>query len=245
MGLIPGDIIFLSASVPYRAPWTADAQPVAIEEAIVSIARAIFARRGRLLFGGHPSVSPLIASIAGEYFRADPHRVVRPVITFQSELFRGRLPDETWTLHELGWASIHWIEAVEGNQDASLELMRRGMLMGERVPESVPEQDLRPPRAMIAVGGMQGILDEARIFVEPALAPKPIFAFTSGNGATLDLTDPPRLRDYLRNDQVVERILPRVVAVEDRFRATHRGMLPEDLPVEPYAAMAQWLMDIL
>src|SRR5262249_59078396 len=56
-----GDVIFLSASVPIREGWAEDAQPAEIEEAIVSIARAVFARNGRLLFGGHPSVSPLVA----------------------------------------------------------------------------------------------------------------------------------------------------------------------------------------
>ena len=51
------DVIFLSASLPYRPPWAMEAQPTEIEQAIVSTARAVFARQGRLLFGGHPSIS--------------------------------------------------------------------------------------------------------------------------------------------------------------------------------------------
>ena len=50
----PGDIIFLSASVPVREGWTEDSRPNEIEDAIISIARAVFARKGRLLFTRSP-----------------------------------------------------------------------------------------------------------------------------------------------------------------------------------------------
>ena len=40
----PQDIIFLSASVPHRPEWVADSKPAEIEEAIISLARAVFAR---------------------------------------------------------------------------------------------------------------------------------------------------------------------------------------------------------
>lgn len=177
-----GGIIFLSASVPYREGWTADAKAFEIEEAIVSVARAVFARKGRLLFGGHPSVSPLVSAVAGEYFELNPNRddAARPVITFQSEWFRGQLPDETWELHRFGWTSIRWTPKGETERD-SLSMLRQYMLGGST-----------PPLAMFAVGGMEGVVDEAVRFLErrrqwmQAKPPK-VYAYPSGGGAAARL----------------------------------------------------------
>jgi hypothetical protein len=219
-----GDIIFLSASVPYREGFREDANPAAIEEAIVSIARAVFARGGRLLFGGHPSVSPLIASIAGEYFPPDPARVERPVVTFQSEFYRGKLPDETWQLVRMGWSSIQWAP--------NLDVMRDWMLLGKETPPAVIEAHrLRPPKAMFAVGGMEGVVAEADLFLshrEDWGGFAPILALTSGGGAARRLPE-------LRKTQ----------GLEDLWRREFPGALPPDIPVQPYAAMVQWALDRL
>ncbi len=114
VALNEGDVVFLSASVPTRRPFVDDAEPAEIEEAIVSVARAVFSRSGRMLFGGHPSVSPLIASIAGAYVAPDPDRPVtnRPIVTFQSEHFKHQLPNETWELHSMGWSAIEWTPPI-------------------------------------------------------------------------------------------------------------------------------------
>ncbi|MBZ5594764.1 MAG: hypothetical protein LAP39_21170 [Acidobacteriia bacterium] len=238
--MMAGDIVFVSASVPYRPLWTDDAKPVEIEEAIVSIARAVFARKGRLLFGGHPSVSPLIASIAGEYFPADPERRHRPVITFQSEYFRGHLPDETWQLFRMGWSSIQWTPAVPGadgtsDQPKSLKLMREWMLLGPSTPPEVIEaHGLRPPKAMLAVGGMEGVADEAGMFLSHRIkwrispAP-PIYAITSGGGAARRLA--------ASNSAVL--------GLEQAWREKHPNALDDSVLLEPYAAMTQWLMDMI
>ncbi len=255
----PGDIIFLSASVPYRDGWIADAKPTEIEEAIISIARAVFARQGRLLFGGHPSISPLISAVAGEYFPPDPARVARPVTTFQSEFFRGSLPDDTWEMVRMGWSTIEWTprraaDPSRSERAASLELMRRTMLLGPEVPrEIVGRNQLAPPRAMIAVGGMDGVLEEALIFLEHRAqwrGAQRVYAFESGGGAaarlvTLDDRRPwpepapgPKHRATLlrhwRNGDIVD--------VEDEWWKANGEGLPR-MPVQPYAAMAQWLLD--
>ena len=234
-----GDIVFLSASVPYRPGWTEDASPAEIEEAIVSIARAVFARHGRLLFGGHPSVSPLVAAIAGEYFPADPGRRLRPVITFQSEYYRGKLPDETWQLARMGWSSIQWTPLVTGpdgskDQAGSLRLMREWMLLGPKAPaEVIAEHGLRPPKAMLAVGGMEGIFEEARLFGDNRFrwgaTPPPIYAIASGGGAAKRLLGPEAPAG--------------AVGLEQEWRRANPRALPTDVPVQPYAAMVQWLLD--
>lgn len=167
-----GDTIFLSASVPYRSPWTENAHASEIEEAIVSLARAVFARGGRLVFGGHPSVSPLIASVAGEYFPPDPDRRQRPIVTFQSRFFQDVLPNETMEMVRFGWSAIEWTPALPGttvrDSAPSLALMRAAMLDIEG--KAYGRHGLKPPAVMVAIGGMEGVRDEADAFL---VAPTP------------------------------------------------------------------------
>jgi hypothetical protein len=253
-----GDIIFLSASVPHREEWVEGSRPSEIEEAIISIARAVFARGGRLLFGGHPSVSPLVSAVAGEYFPPNPARTVRPVVTFQSEVFKDRLPDKTTEMVRMGWSAIEWTHVEPGSNDKqtqklSLKLMRQEMLspLGSRAEREMPQV----PRAMITVGGMEGIGDEALAFVqrrEQWDAPSPrIFSFRSGGGAAAKLLQPSmeglwpkpedrpapvdfeKLREAWMNGDVVD--------VEAEWRRHFEP--PPDMPFQPYAAMVQWLLD--
>ncbi len=259
-----GEIIFLSASVPSREGWKENAQPAEIEEAIVSIARAVFARKGRLLFGGHPSVSPLIAAVAGEYFAAEPTRAERPVITFQSKHFEGMLPDETWEMVRMGWSAIQWTPRVPGSdgksdERASLKKMREWMLLASDTPHDiVSKHRLELPKAMIAVGGMEGVRDEAAIFLrnrrKSGLVPAPrVYVFGSGGGAAARLLEPGGWRDRLwlgknpdlRDLETLESAWRQgdIVDVETQWSHENGGRLAADIPFQPYAAMAQWLID--
>jgi hypothetical protein len=262
-----GGIIFLSASVPHRPQWTGDAKPTEIEEAIISVARAVFARQGRLLFGGHPSVSPLIASVASEYFGPDPRRVARPVITFQSEFFRGRLPDRTWEMVRMGWSAIEWTErrgpdSSPAAQDASLLEMRKWMLLAPEMPEAIISRNaLEPPQAMIAVGGMEGVCDEAAMFLRHRdgwkrwdVAPEQrVYAFKSGGGAAARLLEAEILSTRLWPEKVADprdletlrqaRRHAEIVDVEQRWWEESSTPL-RSLAYQPYAAMAQWVLDV-
>ncbi len=281
----PHDIVFLSASVPNRPEWVADSKPIEIEEAVICLARAVFARGGRLLFGGHPSISPLIAAVAGEYFPVDPTRQIRPVITFQSKFFRDNLPNETWELYRMGWASIEWTPEEMRNglpdRDESLNAMRRRMLLDPTLIDADREMQaavqrnlLGPPKAMVAIGGMEGIADEAAMFLDfrsqweagkiaPTIVP-PLFTFTSGGGAAARLLEPPadffsRLWPRLSNDRTKRakdltllqqaRIANQIVPVESEFQRelAERAIVPviegDATEFEPYAAIAQWLVE--
>ena len=234
MGLSESQFVLLSGSVPDRYPFVAGARPTDIEEAIVSLARAVFSRGGRMIFGGHPSVSPLIASIAGTYFPPDPNRPphLRPIVTFQSEFFRDRLPDESWALYRMGWSAIEWTETVDQDRNASLLLMRRDMLGVPGFSEAAIERNrIEPPRAMVAIGGMEGILEETRIILSESSWDLPLYAVASGGGAASQLA----------------RVWPeRVRGLEAVFQEANAAYLPPETsgPV-PYAAMMQWLVDSL
>jgi hypothetical protein len=256
----PGDIIFLSASVPVREGWTEDSRPNEIEDAIISIARAVFARKGRLLFGGHPSVSPLVASVASEYFPPDPARSVRPVVTFQSRLFENVLPDETTEMVRMGWSAIEWTPIVKGDRDEdtrenSLATMRGRMLARFEDPDdAIKRQQLRPPLAMVGVGGMQGIRDEALAFLQSreSWGGRPcVYLFRSGGGAAARLLDPspqrlwPGSKPDLRAFDAIRTALAErdLVDVEAAWHQHHRFEMPSGTPFQPYAAITQWLLD--
>ncbi len=251
------DVIFLSASVPYREEWIEGSKPSEIEEAIISIARAVFARKGRLLFGGHPSVSPLVSAIASEYFPPDPARLIRPVVTFQSEFFRKNLPDETAAMVRMGWSAIEWTEDRNA-RDPSLKLMRELMLPEVR-GGAFARNELRPPLAMIAVGGMEGIRDEALVFLsrQEKWGPpqRPIICFRSGGAAAARLLEPnehelwPKPEERPGPDDFKTLSAGRkngvIVDIEAEWHAEHQDFsLPPDVPpLQPYATMVQWLLD--
>jgi hypothetical protein len=260
-----GDIIFLSASVPYREEWIGDSRPAEIEEAIVSIARAVFARGGRLLFGGHPSVSPLVSAVAGEYFRAEPTREVRPVVTFQSRLYEGLLPDKTTEMVRMGWSAIEWTPRAKGKNPDQTKELSLGVMRDQMLPTfdgaSGPDQPfirnkLRPPLAMIAVGGIEGIRDEAIVFLRKRQMWEPrqsrrVYSFKSGGGASARLVEPdvqglwPKPKD--RPDDEALKTLREAKAAGDIVDVEaewhHKFPIKTDAPFQPYAAMAQWLLD--
>jgi SLOG cluster3 family len=186
-----GVSVFLSASVPdprrdQRFNRIADA-PFHVEQAVVSLARAVFSEDGRLVFGGHPSISPLVAIVAGEY--RDPNlteggeeRAPAPVVIYQSEAFRESIPHDTELLIQLGLAEEHWIKAVDGEHFVP----GKGSAH-EQCPRSLIAMRLAmiedtDPAAMVCIGGMEGVLLEAEMF-RAERENRPVFTLARTGGA--------------------------------------------------------------
>jgi hypothetical protein len=158
---LEGQTIFLSASFPSgergeRFP-TADA--AAIADAVTAVVRAVLEAEGRLVFGAHPTISPLVLLVAGE------HRRKEVVEIFQSRHYERLIPDETRRLVELGFGKIHWTEKLDSREE-SLALMRSEMLE-------------RPLAAGVFVGGMEGVVDEFALLRERV----PCFLIAAPGGA--------------------------------------------------------------
>lgn len=145
-----GKWVFISASFPApdRAPeYFKGANPFRITDAIIAAARAIFGATGGVLFGGHPTISPLILSV-GREFLSDFDEKQRPyVLIFQSELFSEEIPNETRALANEGIGKIEWVPAVPGDREGSLNRLRAAILQ-------------RGPVAGIFIGGMEGVYRE-------------------------------------------------------------------------------------
>ena len=146
---LAGKAVFLSASVPskersavYRR--VADTA-VSIEEAVVAVARAVFAAGGELVFGAHPSISPLVASVLGEYFVPEApatgeNAESRPrregegqpcVVMYQSEVWEPLWAEASKRLSEKPQVRTRWISAV-----------------GDEVVSPDPSEKPQAPRSM-------------------------------------------------------------------------------------------------
>lgn len=146
MNGLDGRHVFLSASFPSgeRGDAVKPYDPYAVADAVTALVRAVLARGGRLLFGGHPTITPLALAIAMK------HRSERSVDIFQSEWFRGQITPETQMLEDLGYGKIHWT-SKRGDRDRALRTMRQRML------------DFGDIAGAVFVGGMDGIEEEHRL----------------------------------------------------------------------------------
>ena len=131
--------IFLSASIPDRPPYKQNSDPIAIREAVLALI-AVAARERLIVFGGHPAISPLVEHAARSLHALDN------IVIYQSERFRNVIPPEAKAFPNLKWTR------AGRDRAESLEIMRREMIGSQ------------PFCAAVFIGGMEGILDECRIF---------------------------------------------------------------------------------
>lgn len=169
---------------------------IRIEEAVVCLARAVFSEGGTLVFGGHPSISPLVARVLGHYYLPNPaeerirdHDINREelfwenpsLVIYQSRAWEAHLADANSRLAQHPQVKVKWVEVVD-NEHASPHVKDRPQaplsmrLMRERM---IQESN---PAAMVAIGGMQGVLDEVNLFSEQYFG-RPIFSLSTTGGA--------------------------------------------------------------
>jgi hypothetical protein len=176
--------VFLSASFPQpgRAEHFPPSDPAALADAVTAVAREILRRRGVLVSGGHPTITPLLLYVCAEYGYANS------LVVYQSERFRDEIPQETWRLSEEGWGELLFTES-SGERARDLDVMRTEMLTAQVV------------NGAVFIGGMEGIAIEYRLVGElapntprfPVSAPGGAAATletAQGRGPTLDLSSP-------------------------------------------------------
>ena len=165
--------IFLSASIPSadrESNYYIKTNPLDITDAIVAITRNILSRSGRIVFGGHPTISPLILSVAKDYISYFKEDDLPVVFIFQSRFFEEEISKFTIELIESGIGIIKWTDAKQ-NREKSLLYMRKKMI-----------KDV-PLDAAIFIGGMGGIKEEFSLFTE--IHPnRPIYPIATTGGTT-------------------------------------------------------------
>lgn len=186
-----GKAIFLSASVPL--PGSSYRYDLNVDDAVIALARMVFAKGGQLVFGGHPSISPLILTIAAEY--AAPHELSTPLaLIYQSEIFRPVVPEHTHLLLQLGYGRIVWTPSAEGErletdpESGRKQAPRSLAVMRERMISETQ------PAAFVAIGGMEGIELEVDLF-HRLRESAPVYALATTGGAAAGLAGS---REYVR-----------------------------------------------
>lgn len=156
--------IFLSASVPTREPYSLDCRPQEIQAAINALAQVVLGRK-KLVWGGHPAITPLLWSAA---------QAVGVEYTMAVELYQSRLYEKVLPAENEHFSNVTLTDAVDGDPDASLLKMRTAMLTSTEFD------------AAVFIGGMNGILDEYNLFTShwPSASCIPI-AQTGGAAAHL------------------------------------------------------------
>jgi hypothetical protein len=239
-----GPSIFLSVSVPYERQFSNDAspaereanraylataEPVRIRSAVVALTRTMLLCGVRLVFGAHPSISPMVLDTARDVavYRNEQHfgsdepkerRALRPaqaskasVLIFQSAYFEKELPGSTlqlasWQAGVMVLTSAAAEGAAKDARSLSLLRMRESMV-------SVPNLC-----AAVFIGGMDGCEQEAQLFQQHA-PDKPMYAIASTGSAARKLwqdepekysgtlTSPRELQDNLSYSLVASDIL--------------------------------------
>jgi hypothetical protein len=161
----PNGAIFLSAGVPDPAKphFMQEADTAAISAAVSALLYVALGRR-QLVWGGHPSITPMVWAYA-EAMEIDYGAWVK---LYQSDLFVDDFPEETAKFN-----NVVVTPKVDSDLQASLAIMRRRM---------VEETEFG---AAVFVGGMKGIMDEFELFRElaPDAAILPIM--TAGGAAEI------------------------------------------------------------
>ena len=162
---------FLSASFPSgtRGEAFKPFDPGGLSDAVSACARAVLSGGGTLVFGGHPTITPLVLLIAREV--AVRHRIV----VYQSRWFADDTTPETNQLEQLELGTIRWTRA--GNDlESSLKALREAMLR---------ESDFL---GGVFIGGMEGIFTEFEMFRE-RFAGRPALPIVAAGGAASRLVD--------------------------------------------------------
>jgi len=162
-----GEAIFLSAGVPdpRRGPeFAATADTVAITAAVSALAYVALGRR-RLIWGGHPAITPMIL-VMSEGMGVD---YAEWVTLYQSEFFKDEFPEDNERFR-----NVVLTERLMDDRDASLQLMRERMFKENEFA------------AAVFIGGMGGIVAEYEMFTQLQPSAK-VIPVTSTGGASLDV----------------------------------------------------------
>lgn len=158
--------IFLSASVPTtnRGTYHETANPFLIQCAVRELLLTVI-RQHKIIWGGHPAITPMLWSIC-EDLGVD---YAQAVVLYQSKFFADDYPEEN---RQFG--NVIFTDAVAGDREASVLHMRKQMLS---------RPDLT---GAVFIGGMEGVETEHAIFkyYHPQAS---VLAVPSPGGAALTL----------------------------------------------------------
>jgi hypothetical protein len=155
--------VLLSASLPpslHETPRALDLQSF-----IVAFVHGLLSAGGRLIFGGHPSLTPLVERVAQEHGQ-------KSVELYQLEKFRGQEPPEA---HAPSF-DLHWIDgdALGPMREQMTSRAQAAVFLGGKTADQTPS------------GGKPGIRDEYERFLRRhRVGPAYVLSLLDGEAALL------------------------------------------------------------
>jgi hypothetical protein len=197
-----GAAVFLSASVPHvERDKRFLAGPLddwlmlrvidqRVSDAVQCLVAQVLMAGGRLVHGGHPSITNAIATQAGNWMPSAgemPEKGEPPVLLYQSEIFEGTpAPPGREEMAASGFAAVRWTpKTLTASNVDGMSISERFSLLPEWIEAWLPDQTsteasaaLREallvmrlrmlldtqPRAAVCIGGMEGIEAEAKLY---------------------------------------------------------------------------------
>lgn len=193
--------IVLSASVPaWRNPldfepadqqaveeinqnYVSNARPERIRAAVVALTRVALARQVRLVFGAHPTISPMILQVAQDMDARDDS-----ILVFQSNAYRSIIPGST--LQFANWSRGRLILTREKPEPHLVPTPLKRLSPYPNSLKHMRTMMMEVPGVIGAVfiGGMNGVEDEADLFAQVHLHLRlRRYAFASTGSAALRL----------------------------------------------------------
>jgi hypothetical protein len=138
--------IFLSASIPYQErdkKYYDSADIIAIRDAVRALATVVIPK-AHLIWGGHPSITPLIRFVMDKM----NCNLKRHVTLYQSLYFEDKFPEDNFAFENI----VLTPKSIDVKE--SLIIMRKAL---------IEENEYC---AGIFIGGMDGIIDEYEMFIK-------------------------------------------------------------------------------
>ncbi len=182
--MVPKELknIFLSASIPLKerdAKYFETADVIAIRDSVIALATVVLPHH-RLIWGGHPSITPLIYYVMEKVgLKIQDH-----VILYQSEFFKHLFPDDNNKFENVR------LTADLKQRDQSILHMREKMFSDNTFD------------AAIFIGGMEGIEDEFKMFRK--FCPESLVLPIASTGAAAKIVYDDFLPNELKNQRLLK-----------------------------------------
>lgn len=175
--------IFLSASVPLPErdkEYIESADIIAIRDAVVALATVVLPHH-RIVWGGHPSITPLIYYVMSKLNL----NIQNHVTIYQSKIFQKLFP-----LDNNRFENVILTDILEDDREKSLLHMRQRMLSEYNFS------------AAVFIGGMEGIVDEYKMFNE--MHPNAYILPVASTGAATKILYDSIFPDERKNERFVK-----------------------------------------
>jgi hypothetical protein len=174
--------IFLSASVPFKdrdPKYYETADVIAIRDSVIALATVMLPKH-RLIWGGHPSITPLINYVMEKLNL----NIQNHVTIYQSNFFENTFPEDNDKFHNV------ILTDNLGDRDLSISHMRERMFSENKFA------------AGIFIGGMDGVDAEFKSFKEHHS--QALLLPISSTGAAAKIVYENYLGDQFKNERLVK-----------------------------------------